>query len=322
MTDCLGHVALVTQLLIALAKVKPALRRSVFAVFIANEENSSRLGVGVDQLVSQGELERLKAGPLFWCDVANSVPCIGTGGVAAWTLRAKGKLFHSGLPHLAINAIELANTACAELQRRFYARTPPHEKEKVYGFANSSSMKPTQVTGHNGSVNQIAGEAVIHGDIRVTPFYDVKEVMRASDADVADNNAHVDQLPTIGPDSKFVLEAEGLRGHLELTWGEGTSRGIACDLSSPGYAAMRDAFTEVTGSCKPMAITGTLPCIADLQDAGFDVQTLGFGLMKTYHALNECGNLSDFAAGFRVLAKVIENMDAQPEQPTTKRATH
>lgn len=118
-------------------------------------------------------------------------------------------------------------------------------------------------------------------------------------------------------------EAEGLRGQLELTWGEGMSRGVACNLSSPGYAAMRDAFQEVTGSCKPMAITGTLPCIADLQDAGFDVQTLGFGLMKTYHALNECAKLSDMATGFRVLAQIIANMDGQPQpeaQPSTKRA--
>lgn len=144
-------------------------------------------------------------------------------------------------------------------------------------------------------------------------------------------------------------EAEGLRGHLELVWGEGMSRGVACNLSSPGYAAMRDAFEKVSGSCKPMAITGTLPCacprygccsslaltraphsyaaagIADLQDAGFDVQTLGFGLMRTYHALNECAKLSDMATGFRVLAQIIANMDGQPQpetQPSTKRAKH
>ena len=203
--------------MIALAKVKPSLRRTVFAVFIANEEASSVLGIGIDKLVAEGELERLKTGPLLWCDVADTKPCIGTGGVAAWTLRARGKLFHSGLPHLAINAIELANAGCAELQRRFYARTPPHEQEKTYGFATSSSMKPTQVSGQFGSVNQIAGEAVIHGDVRLTPFYSLDEVMRAIDADVADINAHVDKLPTTGPDSKFVLEAEGLRGKVRAS---------------------------------------------------------------------------------------------------------
>lgn len=320
-TDCLGHVALVTQLMCALAACGTRPRRTVFAVFIANEENSSKLGVGVDALVAAGELERLKAGPVFWVDVADKKPCIGTGGIASWTLRAHGKLFHSGLPHHGINAIELVNAACAELQRRFYAQWPAHPQEAVYGFACGSSMKPTQMSYPGGSVNQIPGEATLCGDIRLTPFYELAAVMRAVEADVADINANIETaLPTLGPASRFALPDEGLRGRLSLTWGEGTSRGLACDLSSPGYAAMRDAFVAVTGECEPMAITGTLPCIRDLQDAGFDVQTLGFGLMRTYHANNEFGLLSDFRDGFRVLARMIVNMDAQRQEPASKRA--
>jgi acetylornithine deacetylase len=35
---------------------------------------------------------------------------------------------------------------------------------------------------------------------------------------------------------------------------------------------MVGAFTDVTGSCKPLAITGSLPCIRELQEAGYDVQ--------------------------------------------------
>lgn len=42
-----------------------------------------------------------------------------------------------------------------------------------------------------------------------------------------------------------------------------------------GFKALCDAFTAVVGDCKPFSITGSLPCIRDLQDAGFDVQTLG-----------------------------------------------
>lgn len=76
----------------ALGRTKPQLERSVVAVFIANEENSRILGIGVDELVKQGELEFLKKGPIFWVDVADKKPCIGTGGVAAWTLKARGAL--------------------------------------------------------------------------------------------------------------------------------------------------------------------------------------------------------------------------------------
>jgi acetylornithine deacetylase len=38
-TDCLGHVALITDLFCSLAEAKPQLARTVIAVFIANEEN-------------------------------------------------------------------------------------------------------------------------------------------------------------------------------------------------------------------------------------------------------------------------------------------
>lgn len=63
-TDCLGHVALVTELMRRLGETKPRLKHSVVAVFIANEENSSVVGIGVDGLVKNGLLNKLKAGPL------------------------------------------------------------------------------------------------------------------------------------------------------------------------------------------------------------------------------------------------------------------
>lgn len=57
------------------------------------------MGIGVDELVKQGMLQHLLPGPLYWIDTADSQPCIGTGGIAAWQLTAYGKLFHSGLPN-------------------------------------------------------------------------------------------------------------------------------------------------------------------------------------------------------------------------------
>lgn len=40
-TDCLGHVALLTELFRQLATTKPALKATVIGVYIANEENST-----------------------------------------------------------------------------------------------------------------------------------------------------------------------------------------------------------------------------------------------------------------------------------------
>lgn len=63
-TDCLGHVALVTELMKRLGETTPKLKSTVVAVFIANEENSAISGVGVDALVKDGLLNKLKDGPL------------------------------------------------------------------------------------------------------------------------------------------------------------------------------------------------------------------------------------------------------------------
>ncbi|KAM1161374.1 hypothetical protein TB1_000542 [Malus domestica] len=53
-TDCLGHVALLTELMRMLAKTKPKLKSTMVTVFIAKEENSSISGVGMDALVKDG----------------------------------------------------------------------------------------------------------------------------------------------------------------------------------------------------------------------------------------------------------------------------
>lgn len=77
-------------------------------------------------------------------------------------------------------------------------------------------------------------------------------------------------------------------------------------LFPAGFKALVEAFTEVLGDCKPYSITGSLPCIRDLQEAGFDVQTLGFGKLAAYHANNEYGYLSDFKKGFQVLVALMQ----------------
>lgn len=63
-TDCLGHVALLTDLFVSLAEKKPQLSHSIVAIFIANEENGTFVGVGVDQLVKEGYLNDLKNGAI------------------------------------------------------------------------------------------------------------------------------------------------------------------------------------------------------------------------------------------------------------------
>lgn len=46
------------------------------------------------------------------------------------------------------------------------------------------------------------------------------------------------------------------------------------------------------------------------QDAGFDVQTMGYGVMSTYHAKNEYALLEDFEGGFKVMTNIIAQVDS------------
>ncbi|KAM1784570.1 hypothetical protein ACFX12_037572 [Malus domestica] len=307
-TDCLGHVALLTELMRRLAETKPKLKSTMVAVFIANEENSSISGVGVDALVKDGLLNKLKDGPLFWIDTADKQPCIGTGGMIPWKLHVTGKLFHSGLPHKAINPLELAMEALKEIQLRFYRDFPPHPKEEAYGFATPSTMKPTQWTYPGGGINQIPAECTISGDFRLTPFYNVEDVMEKLQEYVDDINENIEKLESRGPVSKYVLPDENLRGSLTLSFNEATS-GVACDLNSRGFHVLCKATEEVIGHVKPYSITGSLPLIRELQDEGFDVQTAGYGLMATYHAKNEYCLFTDMSQGYQVFISVIAQLE-------------
>ncbi|MCO5604785.1 hypothetical protein L7F22_058956 [Adiantum nelumboides] len=292
-----------------LAEKKPKLKSSVVAIFIANEENSSILGVGIDALVKDGLLDGLKNGPLFWIDVADKQPCIGTGGMIVWKLRATGKLFHSGLPHKAINSLELCMDALKEIQLRFYRDFPPHPQEAVYGFATPSTMKPTQVTYPGGGVNQIPGECTITGDVRLTPFYNVKDVVTKIQEYVDDLNKNITDLESRGPVSKYTLPDEGIKGRLFVDFDDIMTSGVACKLDSSGFHALSEATKNVLGHVQPYSITGSLPLIRELQDEGFDVQTIGYGIMATYHAQNEYCLLSDFQLGFKVLCNVISILE-------------
>jgi hypothetical protein len=51
---------------------------------------------------------------------------------------------------------------------------------------------------------------------------------------VADLNANLGQLPSRGPCSRYELPDEGFKGRLELKFFDGISKGVACNLESPG----------------------------------------------------------------------------------------
>ena len=300
-TDCLGHVAVLTDLFAQLAECRPRLEHSIVAVIIANEELSSVSGIGIGKLVKDGKLAHLKNGPLYWIDSADFGPTIGTGGMATWRLVVEGKVAHSGFPHQGINAAELAFAATQALQSWFYRNYPPHPKEQEYGFLAPSSLKPTRVLVENDTVAKIPAKAVIEGDIRLTPWYSPQEVRDGALAFI--NTLDIATLPVFGPSRYHLRDSIGT---VKLEAVGTPTGGIACDRTSLGYVALTEAIAAVRGEARPFSLTGTLPYVRFLQKHGFDVQITGFGRMDTYHAPNEFAELPHMQDGFRILCHIVE----------------
>jgi acetylornithine deacetylase len=137
-------------------------------------------------------------------------------------------------------------------------------------------------------VTNIPREATIIGDLRYLPFFTSAQIRSAVEGYVADLNDRVirsNGLPNSGGIDRFVIQDPKakaaaksgdsipmLQGLIEWKWSPVQFTGIACDMNSFGYKALCDSIYEVTGDCKPFALTGSLPIIADLQAQGYDVQ--------------------------------------------------
>ena len=328
-TDCLGHVCLVTDFMCSVAKQcmengnKPVTNSDVVAVFIASEENGSSVnkGVGIDGLDKRGLLDHLKEGSLLWVDCADSKPCMATAGALQWTLKVEGRKSHSGLPHVGINPIELGLQAVKYMQDRFYKDFKAKPEAKEYNFPIASTMKPTQFKCAPGAINQIPPWVEIKGDIRLTPFYDCFECMNTVDTYVKDlNDGALEKLPCHGPFSKYSIEVpsdttpgktDRIKGKLTLTFLDRKQpmRGMYCNLKSAGFKALKSSISEIKGSVQCESLTGSLPLVQDMKEAGFDLQMVGFGMASKYHRPNEACKLSDMVNATKVLSGFVSKVD-------------
>ena len=49
-------------------------------------------------------------------------------------------------------------------------------------------------------------------------------------------------------------------------------QGVACDLTSDSFKYLNEATTEVLGESNPFSLCGSIPCVGDMKEAGFDLQ--------------------------------------------------
>ncbi len=305
-TDCLGHVAVLTDLVAQLAErgARPAATLKV--VLISNEEESPRPEIGLDYVVAAGKMDALRDGPVYWLDSADFGPTIGTAGVAGWELTVTGVPGHSGMPQNCVNALELAMATSLAMGEHFRRTFPPHAEEKRYAFLAPSSMKATIVHAGNNKVTKIPGDVKIEGDVRLTPFYAMADAIESLRGFVAGLDQRIEQgdAPSGFP---AVRASDGRRGTVALRFGGRAIEGIACKLDSPALAALIEAIRHARPGreVKPFSLTGSLPLVRDLQRKGFDVQITGFGRSASYHAPNEQASIAHFRDGFAILRELL-----------------
>lgn len=308
-TDCLGHVALLTDLLAQLAERGTRPSRTLKVVLISNEEEAPRSEIGLDYVVDHGAIDDLKAGPIYWLDSADFGPTVGTGGMAMWRLEVDGVTGHSGMTHNCVNALELAMAATLELGAWFRRTYPPHPDETRWGFLTPSTLKATIIQVPNNKVTKIPGTAVVQGDIRLTPFYELEEARRGAAEFIAELDRRIES--GAAPEGFPQLRAaDGRRGAVRLIASGRAMDGIACHLDSEGLRVLEAAIGAVRGvdQVKRFSMTGSLPLVRDLQRRGFDVQITGFGRSTYYHAPNEQANVEHFRQGFAILTEVLRRL--------------
>lgn len=306
-TDCLGHVALLTEMLLAMHSAGKRPDPTIHIVMISNEEERTVPGIGLEYLGEIGALEPLKSGPVYWLDSADFGPTLGTGGIATWELRATGVPGHSGMPQNCVNALELCIATAQSLVEWFSGNVPPHPSEVRWKFSSPSTCKPTVVRCDNNKITKIPGVAQIFGDMRVTPFYDIASIFEQARVFVSGLNDRIQRGDA--PDGfPRIRTKSGATGKVEFIPEGKLTEGIACDLESPALRKLISAIAKVRGQevVSPYSMTGSLPLVRDLQRRGFDVQITGFGESRSYHAPNEQGKLEDFEDGLRILEVLIQ----------------
>lgn len=307
-TDCLGHVALVTIILNQLATNNVKLNYKLAVVFIADEEVGKDESIGVLHMDKDGLLDHIKGGPVYWLDASDIVPVLACGTGMAWSLKVYGKKAHTGFPHNGINPLPIAFDVVKLIVEKFNELCPRTTEDDKYKFRNHSNMKPTVlVTDGNLAANQYSDFVEIKGDVRMTPtkyndpFQLKVDILNfVENLDVHSLTKWHDGFVTKCKNGENEIEAK-----IEFNWTMGPYCGIVTNLESDGYKLIKDATLTHHPTCDSCSDLGAVPLVKEMQDAGIDIQIIGYGVGDVYHGNDEYCTISGMKKGFDILKTLL-----------------
>ena len=307
-TDCLGHVALITLLIKNLAERNIVLNYKFVVLFIADEEYGADENVGVLHVYKEGHLDFLKKGPFYWVDASDVVPVLACGTGFAWKLRVTGKKTHTGFPLNGVNPLPIAFELSKMIIQKFGELCPKSEKDDEYKFSTHSNMKPTLISCPESGITQYYDYCEIFGDVRMTPFTDpyklkiqLSEYVNSIDLNTISTVMETEYHPC------FVTTAsDGTQCTYKFEWIKEPYCGIAVDTNSDGFVNLMKATTHHHDNCHFKSDLGAIPLVGQMQNAGFDIQMVGYGIGSVYHGNDEYCTISGMKKGYEILGMLLE----------------
>eukprot|EP00493_Phyllostaurus_siculus_P027735 UN28083 len=102
-TDCLGHVCLLSSMMKTLSEDSENPSLNVICIFVGGHENVFDSQIGVTQLLETGKLDKVKNGPIYWVSGAEFGPPTASLGSIGFKLEIVGKKGHSSVTEDTIN---------------------------------------------------------------------------------------------------------------------------------------------------------------------------------------------------------------------------
>lgn len=256
-------------------------KKSIGLAMVADEENTSRMGV--DYLIKNGcfDKEDVFIVP-DWGSPDGKYVEIAEKNLVWLNFKIIGKSTHGSTPNKGVNALRVGSHLIVELEKEF---------EKLFFIEDPkfipemSTFAPTKSINYVENVNTVPGYYEFSMDIRLIPQYDIDEVVKAAKR-VASRVAE-----------KFWAEisVEEVQRHLS---------GKQSSTESETYLALRDSIKYVTGiDASPVGVGGAT-CANFFRKAGYDAYVWETG-GGTLHAPNEYVEIDNIITDAKVFATLF-----------------
>lgn len=259
-------------------------RKSIGLAMVADEENTSKLGI--DYLIKNGYFseEDVFIVP-DWGSPGGMYIEIAEKNLVWLNFEIIGKSTHGSTPDKGVNALRVGSHLVVELEKEF---NDLFSNEDMKFMPPKSTFAPTKSVNHVENVNTVPGYYEFSIDIRLIPEYEIDEVVKVA------KKVSSDMGKKFGAD----ISVKEVQRHIA---------GPSSSVESEAYLALRDSVKYVTGIEPTPVGVGGATCANFFRRAGYDAYVWETG-GGTLHAPNEYVEVDNIVADAKVFAVLFHKL--------------